>query len=233
MFCCPMISCDTMLTLCPVIMALFWPFVASIYGSEAVLRQSLIICLYFVACDLFRQFTRRIFHNDFHVLESFANIVILIALFSQTYAKMPSIVIQCIGFMITNCEPLIVYIEMRQLVRLVMACGQWAADTILSTTGAGDDDRKAFVAKVCVLTATTVAYALAFFVVRSALINAQTLLFTYAAILLIAFQVIQIMATIHVEEGIISDPALVFLMSSLALYLSVFDDNNKDNFNTM
>jgi len=114
------------------------------------------------------------------VLESFANIVILIALFSQTYAKMPSIVIQCIGFMITNCEPLIVYIEMRQLVRLVMACGQWAADTILSTTGAGDgdDDRKAFVAKVCVLTATIVAYALAFFVVRSALINAQTLLFT-------------------------------------------------------
>ena len=45
------ISCETVITVIPVTVALFWPLVAAIYGSESVVRQSLTICLYFVIYD--------------------------------------------------------------------------------------------------------------------------------------------------------------------------------------
>ena len=55
---------------------------------------------------------------------------------------------------------------------------------------------------------------------------------TSAAVVLIVFALIVIIVTIRVDDGIISDPALIFLFSSLALYLSVFEDNNRSNNNS-
>ncbi|CAG2108985.1 unnamed protein product [Medioppia subpectinata] len=225
-------SCDSVLSALPVVMALFWPLVAAFAGKETVVWQSLVVCLYFVATDLFGRLLRHLFRTDYHPFESVANLVLLAVLFGQPYVKTPAIVIQSVGFLLTNCEPLVVFIEMRQLVRLVMALGQWLADAIRAADDDSDGHKRAVLLKASVLTGTVVAYSVAFFVIRSALVSAQTLLFTYAAILLVSFQVIQIVATVYVDEGVITVPALVFLASSFCLYLSVFEDNNKTNYNS-
>ncbi|XP_054155489.1 uncharacterized protein LOC128953965 [Oppia nitens] len=236
MFCLPFcVSCETMLTLMPGLLAMFWPVVVAVFGAETLMRQSLIICLYFVVSDMFGQFWSKTFRTDYRAVAPAVNLVILLTLFGQSYVRTPGLIITVCGFLVTNLAPVILWIEVRQSVKLVTNFGQYMAQEISSADDDDDSDSnlpsKQFILKCAVLAATVASHVLGFVLIGWALTSARTLLFTYAAIILVCFQLVQLVVTYFVEDGIISDPALVFVMSCFALYLSVYEDNIKTNIN--
>ena len=113
--------------------------------------------------------------KDFKVLETFISIVVLAFLFSQSFIRVPSFAINFFAFILTNIEPLIVFIEVSQMVRLITSLGQYLADRANS---ADSKDSQQFITKCVVLFITCVSYSLSFFTLRYSLTNAQTLLFT-------------------------------------------------------
>jgi hypothetical protein len=102
------------------------------------------------------------------------NTIILIILLSQPFVIIPTFIISLFSFSLKYCEPFIILIEAKQLIRIINKFGLFLSDVIHSN----DNETKSLIMKLFVLTITTISYSLAFFVIRSGLMNAETVVFT-------------------------------------------------------
>ncbi|KAH9422886.1 hypothetical protein DERP_008149 [Dermatophagoides pteronyssinus] len=203
----------------PFIIALSWIMISALYDVEFVLYQSLLLCVFFYFVDLIERFLSHYFSVDKQILFSIINSTTLAVLFaniiglssgitksvSDSWLKKTTTVTY--GFIIQLIEPLLMLIEMIQIITFILNFGE----TLRSKIFDEDNSSSSSLYKIITILLTLVNSLLAFWIIWCDTIqNEQLLLMKISTIILMGMAMAVYIYNIY-HEYIIVDASFVWL----------------------
>lgn len=210
-----MIGISSLVGTVPTIWLLFWPIYVAIWGPDSIARQSLMFIAFVVFGDTIKSKMVTHLPGVDALLGSVLDVAILATLVTQPYTLLPQFVLTIYELFLKYLgEPLLLILEVYQLMRFVRKTGANVSYYVLEKF----EDVDAI--KYLVLLATVVIYATSLFVLKSALNIATSTIFTHVALVLLVVNFVLTIATYISDEGVITNSAMVFFLSSISFYLA-------------
>nr|XP_027197543.1 uncharacterized protein LOC113791893 [Dermatophagoides pteronyssinus] len=215
----------------PFIIALSWIMISALYDLEFVLYQSLLLCVFFYFVDLIERFLSHYFSVDKQILFSIINSTTLAVLFaniiglssgitksvSDSWLKKTTTVTY--GFIIQLIEPLLMLIEMIQIITFILNFGE----TLRSKIFDEDNSSSSSLYKIITILLTLVNSLLAFWIIWCDTIqNEQLLLMKISTIILMGMAMAVYIYNIY-HEYIIVDASFVWLYVLFIHHLVLLD----------
>ncbi|XP_046918836.2 uncharacterized protein LOC124499031 [Dermatophagoides farinae] len=207
----------------PFIIALSWIIISALFDVEFVLYQSLLLCVFFYVVDLIERFLSNFFSVDKQILFSIVNSTTLAVLFanfiglsigitkssSDSWSKQTMTLTY--GFAIQMIEPLLMFIEMIQIISFILNFGETLRSKIFDDNNSSSSSSSMY--KIITLMLTLVNSVLAMWIIWHDIFhqNDEQLLFMKISTIIVIGMVMAVYIYNIYNEYIIVDASFIWL----------------------
>jgi len=215
-----------------------WPIIVQTLGREALILHAIVLILFIMTCDITRQLMLRLIGFDLISLP--AGMALLAVLMSDKGASFLSFLLPLINWSLTIIEPLFIILETVIVMEITSAFNKWISrmsnirDENSMDLSSWDPPltRGSIVTRILVIFITIASYSGAYMIIQESKsllssdlgLNEQDvpIQFNQAIAILVTLQVVAFSATIYKESGILSQTAMVTLVASVPIFISVW-----------